>query len=121
MGWAYGYGGDGGHHEDPDLGFHDTDPEPEKTPDAGDWYVSIQNHGIKEHPRYYSFVAAGSNSLRDFKSLAEKHEGFKVEAEVFGVTDYAVDRIMEPLAELVKRLNNGEKLDTQKELEDLCK
>lgn len=93
------------------------------------WYVAICK--CKDClGEFYSLVGAGGESYKGFSELAQRR-GVTVVAEQFEVTDAVIDkldgfdesgkRISEGLlAELARRLNQGEQFDVQKELTELC-
>jgi len=89
------------------------------------WYIAIMKVYV-----YVPFVAAGSETYRDWKEMAEKY-GMKVVAELFGVTDQQVNRMTgfdekgnktdkTPLKDLADRLERGERFDVQSALQQLC-
>jgi hypothetical protein len=94
------------------------------------WYVAIQRFFGNTH---YSFIGAGSESYRNFRPIAVKHQ-IEIVAERFGVSDLVVNRLTgfdgtdrevtspenSPLALLVQRLNQGEQLNSQEALDELC-
>jgi len=94
----------------------------------GDWYIAIMR-GISGI--YSGFIAAGSESYRDWKALAQKR-GMQVVAEQFGIKDMTLNRVTGfdeqgrrvdeegDLGKLAKRLQEGEKIDPQVELDRLC-
>lgn len=91
------------------------------------WYVAIS----RMNNEFYSFICAGSKYYENFKTLAEKH-GVHIVAEQFDVDDATMNGISgfdkdgkriegdSLLIDLTKRLSNGEKLDVQEELSNLC-
>ncbi len=90
------------------------------------WYVAIKEY----YGLFSSFIAAGGDGYRNYKGIAEKC-GFKILAEEFGISDNTINRLTgfdengkrtqrKFLAELVFRLEKGEKFDVQKELSALC-
>lgn len=100
---------------------------PPKTED-NTWYVGIF---IGAGNEYYSFTGAGGRSYKNFKAHTKRH-GINIVAEQFEIDDVVINHLTgfcpdgrkngrELLSELVNRLNAGESLDPQKELEKLCK
>jgi len=95
--------------------------------DDNTWYVAIQKMG----DRFYSFIGAGGESYRDYKSHALRH-GIEVVAEQFGVDDNTINRVTgfdgegrrvqgdSLLTRFVKRISSGEDLEVQEELSKLC-
>lgn len=91
------------------------------------WYVAIQ-HGFGV---YTSFTGAGGSFYHGFKERAGKY-GTEVVAERFDIDDATINRLTgfdkqgkrihgdSPLTSLVKRLETGEKIDAQVELDKLC-
>ncbi len=84
------------------------------------WYIALMNYC----GHWYPLVAAGGESYHNFKQFCPD-----IAAERFGVTDEQINDIdgfvglkrekPNRLNELVQRLNNGELLDAQKELDIL--
>ena len=97
------------------------------------WYVAITHMVDLDGKRvggFSSFEGAGSSCYRDFKYVA-KRNGVKIIAEQFDVDGRTINRLTGfdeqnrrtnrfPLAELVRRLNSGEQLNTQEELAKMC-
>lgn len=92
------------------------------------WYIAIQEGFGK---LYYSFVGVGSESYSNFSEITARH-GIKIVAERFEVNDETINKLSgfseqgkriegdSLLIQLVKRLEAGEKLDVQAELDKLC-
>jgi hypothetical protein len=84
----------------------------------GGCYVAIMNISPDDVLHFVSFCGEGSEHYKDAKETAEQR-GYKIVAEVFEISGEVVDKIKEPLAGLIKRLNAGEKLHPQVELQNL--
>ncbi len=94
------------------------------------WYVAIVR-GVNAASSANSFVAAGGENYRDYASHAKKY-GMEIVAEMFGVDDQTVNRLTGfdengrrvseggPLKDLVDKMNLGEQVCPQEELERLC-
>ena len=105
-----------------------TPETPSTTPDKEDWYDAIMRSG----GRYNAFIGAGSKLYGDWGEHSKKY-GLKVVAERFEVSDEVVNHLDgwdsegihkllgdAPLKSLVDKLNSGERLNIQKELDMIC-
>ena len=83
-----------------------------------DWYITIIRFPENTH---YPFSAPCSGYYRNFKEIVAKGIGQLI-AEVFNVQGDVLDSISESgkLRDLANRLNDREKFDVQKELEEMC-
>ncbi len=97
-----------------------------------DWYVAIMDSrcsegeirmlratGVERPRRFYSFTAVGSKYYRNFKELSAPRSLLKIVAERFNVTDEEIGRVQDSVTRLVEKLNVGEELNPQIELEKI--
>lgn len=84
-----------------------------------DCYIAIMDFGGIFYPVY----GVSSQFYKTFKEIAEKRGCIKVVAEMFDVPSALADELSEKglVRKLADRLEQGEKLNAQKELETLCK
>ena len=84
-----------------------------------DCYIAIMDFGGIFYPLY----GVSSQFYKTFKEIAEKRGCIKIAAEMFDVPSNIADELSEKglVRKLADRLEQGEKFDSQKELENLCK